>query len=136
MKKILNFLTLGFYSDYQKYKDYCKKIEEIEDENTESPIRTKKQSYPPTILVDFDGVIHKYSKGWLDGSVYDEPVEGSIQAMAKLQRKGFRVVIFTARREYLEIGKWVQKHDKKKELNFNELIITSTKVPAMRNNFV
>ena len=28
-----------------------------------------------TIAVDFDGVIHKYSKGWQGGEIYDEPVE-------------------------------------------------------------
>lgn len=104
---------------------------ERDNENTESPVREKKQSYTPTICVDFDGVIHKYSKGWHDGSIYDEPIEGAISSMAKLQRKGFRVAIFTARREYLEIGLWLKKHDVNKELNFNELIITSTKLPAV-----
>ena len=27
-----------------------------------------------TIVFDFDGVIHKYSEGWLDGSIYDEAI--------------------------------------------------------------
>lgn len=30
-----------------------------------------------TICVDFDGVIHKYSKGWQGDVIYDEPVEGA-----------------------------------------------------------
>ena len=34
-----------------------------------------------TIAVDFDGFIHKYSKGWHDGSIYDEPVEGAAEAL-------------------------------------------------------
>lgn len=27
-----------------------------------------------TIVFDFDGVIHRYSKGWQNGSIYDKPV--------------------------------------------------------------
>lgn len=37
-----------------------------------------------TIAVDFDGVIHKYSKGWQNGSIYDEPVEGAKEALLEL----------------------------------------------------
>ena len=50
-----------------------------------------------TIAVDFDGVIHKYSKGWLDGSIYDEPVEGVHNALSLLKGMGFKVIIFTCR---------------------------------------
>jgi hypothetical protein len=50
-----------------------------------------------TIAVDFDGVIHGYSKGWQDGSIYDPPVAGAKQTLGRLQRAGFRVVIYTTR---------------------------------------
>lgn len=50
-----------------------------------------------TIAVDFDGVIHKYSKGWQDGSIYDTPVEDSEKQLKRLVDKGYKVVIFTTR---------------------------------------
>jgi hypothetical protein len=37
-----------------------------------------------TVAVDFDGVIHRYSKGWHDGTVYDRPVPGAIEALRAL----------------------------------------------------
>lgn len=49
------------------------------------------------IAIDFDGVIHKSSKGFFDGTVYDEPVEGSIEAIQKLHSDGYEIVIFTAK---------------------------------------
>lgn len=50
-----------------------------------------------TIAVDFDGVIHKYSKGYFDGTLYDPPIDGAEEALAKLVERGYQVVIFTAR---------------------------------------
>lgn len=49
-----------------------------------------------TIAVDFDGVIHRYSKGWRDGSIYDSPVEGAREALARIHAR-YEVVIFTTR---------------------------------------
>lgn len=30
-----------------------------------------------TISIDFDGVIHQYSQGYQDGSIYDPPIKGA-----------------------------------------------------------
>lgn len=49
-----------------------------------------------TIAVDFDGVIHAYSRGWDDGSIYDEPLPGALDAVLDLQ-SGAAVFIFTTR---------------------------------------
>ena len=60
---------------------------------------TRKHSYPDelvNIAVDFDGVIHKNSKGYHDGTIYDEPVEGAREALQKLSEK-YTVIIYTAK---------------------------------------
>jgi phosphoheptose isomerase len=60
---------------------------------------TRQHSYPDELVnigVDFDGVIHKNSKGYHDGTVYDEPVEGVREALQKLSEK-YTVIIYTAK---------------------------------------
>ena len=49
------------------------------------------------IAIDFDGVIHRNSKGFHDGTVYDEPVDGAFEAIKELHSKGYDIVIFTAK---------------------------------------
>lgn len=49
------------------------------------------------IAIDFDGVIHKNSKGFHDGTVYDEPIEGAFEAIKQLRKQGYQIVIFTAK---------------------------------------
>jgi hypothetical protein len=48
------------------------------------------------ISIDFDGVIHKFDKGYYDGTCYGEPIKGSIEAIKMLSKK-FNVIIFTAK---------------------------------------
>jgi uncharacterized Ntn-hydrolase superfamily protein len=62
-------------------KEYTK-LQEIENNNQ--------------IAVDFDGVIHKNSKGFFDGTVYDNPIEGSLDAIKEISKR-FDIIIFTAK---------------------------------------
>jgi len=50
-----------------------------------------------TIAVDFDGVIHAYSRGWQGGELYDPPVEGTREALLNLREKGWKIYIFSTR---------------------------------------
>jgi hypothetical protein len=58
-----------------------------------------------TVAVDFDGVIHKYSRGWQDGSIYDEPVDGAFSALRVLMRE-YAVFIFTTRNP-MQVAEWL-----------------------------
>jgi histidinol phosphatase-like enzyme len=65
---------------------------QITKDRQEQEIREHK-----TLLFDFDGTIHAYRKGWQDGSIYDEPTPDVVETMRMLTKKGFEIIIFTAR---------------------------------------
>jgi CMP-N-acetylneuraminic acid synthetase len=46
--------------------------------------------------IDFDGVIHKCSKGYYDGTIYDEAIEGSYDALKKLSQH-YKIIIYTCK---------------------------------------
>ena len=85
-------------------------------------MKNKENDKKITLAVDFDGVIHNYSKGWQDGSIYDKPKPGAKLALAKLVKQGFNIVIFTTRLnpeirdkdEAIEqtelLNKWLEKY--------------------------
>jgi hypothetical protein len=79
------------------------------------------------IAVDFDGVIHKYSKGFFDGSIYDEPVDGVVEALRELQ-KDYYIYIFSNRNETPEGEMAVLEYLKKYNIPFDK--ISATKPPA------
>jgi hypothetical protein len=75
------------------------------------------------LAIDFDGVIHKNSKGFFDGTVYDEPVEDSYKAL-ELLSKQYNLIIFSAKartdrpiingKNGVElIWEWLEKHNMK-----------------------
>jgi hypothetical protein len=59
-----------------------------------------------TIAVDFDGVIHAYSRGWQDGTIYDPPMEGAVEGLRELMQRD-AVFIFTSR-EPEQIMPWLE----------------------------
>jgi hypothetical protein len=58
-----------------------------------------------TIAVDFDGVIHAYSKGWADGTIYDEPMPGALEGLRQLLDQT-AVFIFTTR-DVGQVAAWL-----------------------------
>jgi len=84
-----------------------------------------------TVCVDFDGVIHKFSKGWQDGSIYDKPMVGSKSELARLVSKGYRIVILTTRLnpetnddinlEKNKLTKWLSDNDFKLDVHYHDL---------------
>ena len=95
-----------------------------------------------TISVDFDGVIHKYSKGVQDGELYDIPMKNSKYAMMKLVDRGYKVVIFTARLcpdrpadwfpiEVMQqkVEDWLKEHGFVQGVHYHQL--TNNKVPSV-----
>ena len=89
--------------------------------------KIRKHSFPDekiNIGIDFDGVIHKASKGFYDGTIYDEPVEGVGEALKKISQK-YNIVVYTCKARSdrgLINGKtgvelvweWLQKHNMSK----------------------
>lgn len=61
--------------------------------------KIRKHSYPDeniNISIDFDGVIHKCSKGYYDGTIYDDPIEGSYEALERLS-KDYTIIVNTCK---------------------------------------
>lgn len=51
----------------------------------------------PPLSLDFDGVIHQYSQGWVSSAIYDPPMPGAHDALRRLMRT-HAVFILTARK--------------------------------------
>jgi len=55
------------------------------------------EKMPKRAMIDLDGTIHKYSRGFGDGSIYDDIFNGAKEVIDWLKKQGFEIVIFTTR---------------------------------------
>lgn len=62
-----------------------------------------------TFSVDFDGVIHRYRRGWGDGSIYDGPVPGAIAGLNELLLQD-AVFVLTSRNPE-PVRSWLQQFE-------------------------
>lgn len=64
-----------------------------------------------TIAIDFDGVIHKYSKGFMGlDNAYDPPLEGTEESIKKLYDEGYTLKILSSRPKEI-IYNWLEKYN-------------------------
>lgn len=89
------------------------------------------------IMMDFDQVIHKYSVGWIEDIIYDEPVSGVKEVIQQLRKDGYEVIVFTSRLSETVHGKsgvdkqrkmltdWLEKY------NIEVDGMTAEKLPAI-----
>lgn len=113
----IGFAIDGATSDKKK-----KKKEIIK---TSYPNESVKHTLVKRAMIDLDRTIHKYTKSWDDGTLYDDPFPGAKKVIEWLKSIGYEIVIFTTRaseenakehgqdlREQIEIiENWLKLHD-------------------------
>jgi len=61
-----------------------------------------------TYAVDVDGVLHAYSRGWHDGTMYDPPLPGAFEGLRTLMERD-AVFLFTTRNT-AQVMDWLGRH--------------------------
>ena len=61
-----------------------------------------------TISIDFDGVIHHYSKGYQDGSIYDPPIKGAARFIYDCMFVKNWSVFILSTRDPRQIKEWME----------------------------
>ena len=59
-------------------------------------LKMVKENEKSVICLDFDGVIYKNSKGFADGTLYDDPIEG-IRVFKFLFDNGYELIIHSCK---------------------------------------
>ena len=79
---------------FQGKKLYLKLISKVY--NTQDNRPTTLEDEFRQIAVDFDGVLHACTKGYHDGTIYDVPILGSLEAIEHLSQK-YEIIVYSAK---------------------------------------
>jgi hypothetical protein len=60
------------------------------------------------VAIDFDGVVHQYRRGWHDGTCYDGPMPGAIDALDDFRTR--RPVAIVTARPIAMVADWFDVH--------------------------
>ena len=100
---------------FEKNMDTCDRIFCQSDERFNDPylktVPAKKEDHNKTICIDFDGVLHDYSQGWLGDNVFGKPVENADKGTLKLKEQGWTIIVFTCRGNTPELREWLKKNN-------------------------
>ena len=64
-----------------------------------------------TICIDFDGVLHDYSKGWLGVDVFIKPISGASEFTHTLKDRGWTIILHTTRNDSLALRKFLSENN-------------------------
>lgn len=68
------------------------------------------KSHQKTVCVDFDGVIADYSQGFKGEDVFGHPLTGAADVTHRMHDKGWKVIIFTTRRETHGLRSYLERN--------------------------
>lgn len=63
-----------------------------------------------TICIDFDGVIHDYSKGWQGEDVFCGMIPNADVATSILKKQGWTIIIYTTRKKTKKLEEWLEEN--------------------------
>ena len=81
------------------------------------------QKQQQTVAVDFDGVLAEHETEWHESKI-GSPIQDGLRLLTQLQKKGYAVVVLTARKDTKTVRTWLKKQG-------FQLPVTNTKPPAV-----
>lgn len=100
---------------FEKNMDVCDRIFCQSDERFNDPylktVPAKKEEHTKTICIDFDGVLHDYSQGYLGEDVFYKPVKGASEGTKRLKGLGWKIIVFTCRSDTPKLRDWLNQNN-------------------------